>query len=132
MTIIVTRDPSGRMRHTVRVRDHALTVDALPQVGGEDTGPDPHDLYDAALGACKALTILWFAQRKSIPVDGIEVTVNRDASAERDGIYRLSAEIEVTGALSEAQRAELLAAAQKCPIHKLMSAVETQISTSWK
>ena len=132
MTIIVTRDPNGRMRHTVRVRDHSLTVDALPQAGGEDAGPDPHDLYDSALGACKALTILWYAQRKSIPVETIEVIVNRDASAERDGIYRLSTELEVTGALSEAQRAELLAAAQKCPIHKLMSAVETQISTSWK
>ena len=132
MTITVTRDPSGRMRHTVRVRDHSLAVDALPPVGGEDTGPDPHDLYDSALGACKALTILWYAQRKSIPVEMIEVTVTRDASGERNGVYRLSTELEVTGALSEAQRAELLAAAQKCPIHKLMSAVETQISTSWK
>lgn len=132
MTITVTRDPSGRMRHIVRIRDHVLPVDALPQSGGEDSGPDPHDLYDAALGACKALTILWYAQRQSIPVESIEVAVNRDASTEREGVYHLATEIEVTGPLTDSQRAALLSVAQKCPIHKLMSAVETQISTNWK
>jgi putative redox protein len=130
VTITVTRDPSGKMRHSARIRDHHFPVDLATKEGGEDTGPDPHDLYDAALGACKALTVLWYAQRKNLPVEGIEVQVERDATQERAGIYKLATTLALTGNLSDAQRRELLSVAQKCPIHKLMTQVTTEISTT--
>jgi putative redox protein len=130
MSITVTRDPSGAMRHTVHVRAHAVPVDVQADAGGEDSGPDPHDLYDAALGACKALTTLWYAKRRGIPVENIEVTVTRDARAETDGIYRLTTTLAASGALTDAQRQDLLRVASKCPIHKLMTQVETEIETT--
>ena len=63
-------------------------------------------------------------------MEGIEVSVERDASQERSGIYRLSTELSLTGNLTASQREELLRIAQKCPIHKLMTEVKTEISTS--
>jgi len=65
MTIIVTRDRTAKMRHIAAVRNHRFPVDELTAVGGEDSGPTPHDLYDAALAACKALTVLWYANGKN-------------------------------------------------------------------
>jgi len=129
MTITVTRDRTGKMRHIVAVRDHRFPIDELPAASGEDTGPAPHDLYDAALAACKALTVLWYANRKQIPVEDIEVTVERDGTDERRGIYRLRATLAVSGPLSAAQREELLNVAGKCPVHRLMTQVTTEIST---
>jgi putative redox protein len=131
MTIRVVRDQRGPMRHEVRVGDYKLTVDLGVVNGGEGLGPTPHDLYDAALGACAALTVLWYAKHKIIPVGGIEVAVERDASQERTGIYRLSTKLTLTGALSAAQREELLHAARNCPIHKLMTKGTTEISTEF-
>ncbi len=130
MSITVTRDRSAAMRHTVRVRAHAFAVDTTVDAGGEDSGPDPHDLYDSALGACKALTTLWYAKRRGIPVEDIKVTVTRDAHAEATGVYRLVTTLAVTGALTDAQRQDLLRVAAKCPVHKLMTQVETQIETT--
>jgi putative redox protein len=129
MGITVTRDRRGKMKHVVHVREHQFVVDESAANGGEDAGPTPHDLYDAALGACKALTVLWYAQRKAIPVEGITVTVDRDSADERKGVYRLRATLALTGALTDAQRQELLAVAGKCPVHKLMTAVTTEIRT---
>ena len=129
MDIKVIRDRAGKMRHIVHVRQHAFPVDEGEGNGGEDSGPAPHDLYDAALGACKALTVLWYANRKSMPVEDIEVTVARDSSAERTGTYRLHTTLAITGALTEAQRQELLNVAGKCPVHKLMTQVTTEITT---
>jgi putative redox protein len=129
MKITVTRDRTGKMRHIVKVRQHQFAVDESDAVGGEDTGPTPHDLYDAALAACKALTVLWYANRKHLPVEDIEVAVDRDDSEERSGIYRLSATLAVTGALTESQRQQLLNVAGKCPVHKLMTEVRTEVST---
>ena len=129
MTITVTRDTQAAMRHVVSVGQHTFAVDEPPANGGEDLGPTPHDLYDSALGACKALTTLWYARRKNIPIDGIEATVERDDSEERKGTYRLRLTLSLTGDLTDAQRQELLAVADKCPVHRLMATVTTEIST---
>ena len=129
MTIIVTRDRTAKMRHIAAVRNHRFPVDELTAVGGEDSGPTPHDLYDAAIAACKALTVLWYANRKQIPVEDIEVTVERDDSEERKGTYRLRTMLALSGPLSAAQREELRNVAGKCPVHRLMTQVTTEIST---
>lgn len=129
MSIKVIRDQSLPMRHIAHVRNHLISVDGTLEEGGSDAGPSPHDLYDAAISACKALTVVWFARRKGYPLENVEVTTERDDSEERKGVYRLAATVHLTGDLTDEQRAELLAVAQKCPIHKLMTAVTTEIST---
>ena len=129
MTIKAIRDQSQPMRHIVHVRDHIISADGSVAEGGGDSGPSPHDLYDAALSACKALTVVWYARQKGIALENVEVTTERDASDERKGVYRLAVSLHLTGDLSEAQREELLGAAAKCPIHKLMTAVTTEITT---
>jgi putative redox protein len=129
MTILVARDRSRKMKHTVSVRQHSFAIDEPASNGGEDEGFTPHDVYDSALGACKAMTVLWYAQRKNIPVDDIHVTVDRDDSEERQGTYRLRVTLSLTGALSDAQRTELLAVANKCPVHKLMTQAKTEVHT---
>ena len=130
MAITIVRDQTALMRHEVRIGSHTITADASIDEGGEGLGPNPHDLYDAALGACEALTVLWYANRKGIPVENIEVTVERDKSQERTGIYRLDTSLRLGGKLTDAQRRELLAVASKCPVHKLMTSVQTIIETS--
>jgi putative redox protein len=130
MSISVVRDLSAPMRHHVHVREHVIAVDQPVADGGEDSGPSAHDLYDASLGACKALTVLWYAKRKGYPVEDVRVTVERDDAEERKGVYRLAATLHVTGPLGEEQKKELLRVAGKCPVHKLMTEVKTEITTS--
>jgi putative redox protein len=129
MSISVRRDGTTGTRHTVRIRNEAFAAD-VTQPDGQGAAT-PHDLYDASLAACKALTVMLYAQRKNMPVEDIEVLVDRDDSAERKGIYRLKTSLRVTGALDETQRAELLRVAAKCPVHKLMTEVTTEIETGW-
>lgn len=129
MAIELQRVAGAPMAQHLRVRSHALVADGSLEEGGTDSGPSPHDLYDAALGACKALTVLWYARRKGLPVQDVHTVVERDASAERTGTYRLAARLQITGELSDAQLAELQAVAHKCPVHKLMTTVTTEITT---
>ncbi|MGM9490120.1 OsmC family protein [Ideonella sp. YS5] len=129
MTILVKRNRAQAMQHHVQVRHHTLSVDEPPANGGEDLGVNPHELYDSALGACKALTVLWYARRKQIPLDDIQVAVDRDDSQERQGNYKLKVVMTLTGDLTDAQRNELLAVAGKCPLHKLMTQATTEVTT---
>ena len=129
MDVKATRDRGGKMRHVVAIRNHRVAVDELAANGGEDTGPTPHDMYDAALAACKAITMVWYANRKQIPLEDVAVTVQRDDADERTGTYRLRATLLLGGPLSDEQREELRNVAAKCPVHKLMTQVTTEVST---
>ena len=129
MSIELTRKADAAMAQVVTIRQHALVADVSAEEGGEDAGPSPHDLYDAALASCKALTVMWYARKKGIPVDDINTVSQRDASHERTGIDRRVTTLQISGAFSDAQLHELSAVAQKCPVHKLMASVTTEITT---
>ena len=129
MAISVERDLTGPMRHIVHIGQHTFAVDEPPANGGEDSGPTPHDLYDAALAACKALTLVWYARRKGLPLEDVQVTVERDDSQEAQGLYRLRTVLALGGPLDDAQREQLLAVAGRCPLHKLMTQVKTEVTT---
>jgi putative redox protein len=129
MTIELKRDLTAAMAQQVQVRSHSFTADVSEAEGGADSGPSPHDLYDAALGACKALTVMWYARKKGLPVEDVQTRIERDDSQERSGVYKLTAKLQIKGNLTDAQLQELHAVAQKCPVHKLMTSVTTEITT---
>lgn len=130
MTIELEREAGFSLAQAVQVRQHRLLTDASLAEGGDDAGPSPHDLYDAALAACKAVTVMWYARKKEIPVDQIHTLVERDDAQERAGSYRLTARLQISGALTDAQLQELATVAGKCPVHKLMTTVTTEITTT--
>lgn len=129
MPIQLQRKPGAPLAQTLRIRGHQLVADVSVAEGGGDEGPSPHDLYDAAVGACKALTVLWFAKKKGIVVDDIRTEVVSDGSQERAGVYRITTKLVISGAISDAEFAQLVAVAEKCPVHKLMTTVTTEITT---
>ena len=59
----------------------------------------------------------------------MQASVERGDSQERKGLYKLAVTLTLGGPLSDAQRQELLPVARKCPLHKLMAEVATEIST---
>lgn len=129
MTIGMQRKIDAEIAQVVQIRGHTLVSDVSVAEGGRDEGPSPHDLYDAALGACKALTVMWFARKKGIAVEDVQSNIVRDDSEERKGVYRLRAELAIRGSFSDAEFAQLVAVAEKCPVHKLMTSVTTEVTT---
>lgn len=115
--IQLEKSPHGKLAFTVKVGRNAFTADVSEDLGGDDSGPDPHDLLDASLGACTALTVMMVARRKQMPLDDIQVSISHTESA---GLYQLNRQIKFIGALNSEQRDYLLGIANKCPIHKAL------------
>jgi putative redox protein len=129
MTVTVNTVSAEGYRHTVQIDDHELFADVPKTAGGEGSAPEPHDYFDAALGACKALTLKMYAKKKDIPLTGVGVDVKRDNSEEQKGKYVLHVTLTLKGVLTDAQRDELLRVADRCPIHKLMTTSDVTIET---
>jgi putative redox protein len=120
---------AGTWPQELRTRAHVFRADVGPDSGSTDSAPSPHDYFDSALASCKALTVIWYARRRGIPLERVATRVERDDHAEREGQYRLRVHLEFQGPLTDEQRAMLRRAADNCPIHKLMTRAEISVET---
>ncbi len=116
----------GQYPQALRVRKHTFRAD-LEAPDSTDAAPSPHDLFDASLAACKALTATWYAKKNGIPLERVETCVERDDSEERKGKYVLTVRMQFFGPLDDAQRQKLADVVARCPVHKLMTTVEIEI-----
>lgn len=130
MTITLNTESADSYRHSLQIDDHQLFTDLPQALGGDDSAPSPHDYFDAALGACKALTLKYYARKKGIPLTGVSVDIQRDDSQEQKGKYAINVTLTLQGVLTAEQRAELHRVADRCPVHKLMTTTEVTITTT--
>lgn len=109
---------------------HRLTADEPIADGGTDTGPSPYDLLLAGLGACTAMTIRLYADRKGLPLERVVVTLRHakihaeDCAAcetKTGMIDHIDREVALSGPLDAAMRARLLEIAGKCPVHRTLT-----------
>ncbi|HVO90752.1 MAG TPA: OsmC family protein [Casimicrobiaceae bacterium] len=104
-------------------RGHGWAADEPPDKGGTDTGPMPEELLAGSLAACTALTLRLYARRKQWRLDDVTVDVRFDAATPTpEGAVEISREIALHGELDDAQRARLIEIAQRCPIHRVLTA----------
>lgn len=109
---------AGSIAHRLAIGAHVLLSDEPVAAGGDDLGPEPHELLDAALAACTALTLMLYARRKSWRLESVEAEVGHDQA---DGVYRMRRDIRLVGELAPDQRGRLLEIANKCPVHRTLS-----------
>jgi putative redox protein len=120
-----TRTKLGTARATIatdryhtglRARRHQLAADEPPPHGA-DTAPTPTELLLSALGACTAITLRMYGDRKGWPLTGVDVQLVLERVGDRDQIIR---RIRLDGDLDDDQRARLLDIAERTPVTRVI------------
>ena len=128
--VVVRETRKSKFNQTVTVGPHRLVADEPVAAGGEDAGPGPYDFLLAGLGACTSMTMRLYADRKSLPLDRVTVTLKHSkiyakdcAECEtREGMLdQIERDITVEGALDSEQRKKLMEIADKCPVHRTLT-----------
>ena len=129
-SVVVTDAGTGRYTQTITAGRHLLTADEPVSVGGTDAGPNPYELLLAALGACTAMTIRMYADRKGLPLHRTTVRLRHDRVHAKDCtqceqnvgmLSRIRREIDIEGPLSDQDRRRLVEIADRCPVHRTLS-----------
>jgi putative redox protein len=103
----------ARYRTEIRAGHHELVADEPVSEGGGDAGASPFALVLAGLGACTAITLRMYAERKTWPLTGLRV----DLEYYRDGAaFRIERVLHIEGALDAEQRARLADIAERTPV----------------
>lgn len=128
--VVVQETRKSKFNQIITVGPHHLVADEPVAAGGEDAGPGPYDFLLAGLGACTSMTMRLYADRKSLPLDRVTVTLKHSkiyakdcAECEtRDGMLdQIERDIAIDGALDAEQRKKLMEIADKCPVHRTLT-----------
>lgn len=98
---------------------HTASADTTPDKGGSKLGFRPHDLLEAALATCTNITLRMAAEKHALPLQRADVQVTLDRSKPETAVFTYR--IVLHGPLTEAQRAQLLRAAERCPVRQTLS-----------
>jgi putative redox protein len=101
-------------RHAVTTGRHQLLADEPAAAGGGDTGPTPYDLLLASLGACTAITLRMYAERKGWDLGQLKVELQ--LLKNREGDTRIDRQLSADGRVEAVQWIRLLEIAEKTPV----------------
>jgi len=128
--VVVRETRNSRFQNAVTVGPHDLLADEPAAVGGADSGPGPYDYVLAGLGACTSMTMRMYAERKSLPLDRVTVTLSHSKIHAEDCaecetrvgmLDQFDRIISMEGALDAEQRKKLMEIADKCPVHRTLT-----------
>ncbi len=129
MTTVTVRSRHNFQQEIV-AGDHYLFADEPQSVGGDDTGPDPYSFLLGALGACTAITLKMYAQRKQWDLQSVEIELTHNHDYLKDceecgdkpvKIDRITRQLTFVGNLDAAQRQRLAEFANRCPVHQTLT-----------
>ncbi|UPT68891.1 MAG: OsmC family protein [Sphingobacteriales bacterium JAD_PAG50586_3] len=108
-----------KYKTTLTARNHTGIADEPAEDNGSDLGPVPHELLLEALGACTAITLRMYADRKEWPLEAVDVELDISKDGANTTINR---RINITGPmLTTEQHSRLIEVANACPIHRILT-----------
>jgi uncharacterized OsmC-like protein/fermentation-respiration switch protein FrsA (DUF1100 family) len=127
--VLVSETGAGKFQQEIVSGPHRLLADEPVAVGGLDSGLSPYNLLLAALGACTAMTLRLYADRKKLPLEhvSLRLTHNKihaadceDCETKQGMLDRIDRNITLEGPLDADQRTRLVEIANRCPVHRTL------------
>lgn len=101
--------------------EHQWLADEPADLGGANAGPTPGQLLLSSLGACTAITLKMYANRKEWQLEKVDIELILNPDGKPTSGTDIQRRLTLHGALDDDQKERLLQIANACPIHKLLS-----------
>jgi putative redox protein len=114
------RSITGTLRQEVVIDGkHRLITDEPEHLGGDGSGPAPHELFPAALATCISTTLVMYARTKGWELGEVTVAVDYE---NRSTPRRFDVSVELGGELTDEQLQRLEKVAEACPVRRAVEA----------
>lgn len=99
---------------------NVLLADEHTSNGGKDLGLSPSELLASALAACTSSTLRMYADRKGWDLQEVKIDIELKFIREENRTV-IERKLVLIGNLDGAQTERLLAVANACPVHRILS-----------
>lgn len=117
----ITNFPNG-FQSLISNGRHAILGDEPLASKGTDLGFSPPELLLSGIAMCKVATVRFIARKKGWVIGNVEAKLSQDVKRGENGKLstRISTIIKIEGDISEEQKQELLAQADKCYLVRMI------------
>jgi putative redox protein len=116
---------------TLASGEHTYSADEPVRRGGTNTGPSPFELMLGSVGACTAITLRMYSDRKGWKLGTVQVALR--LLKEGDDPMRIERKISVSEPLDAEQQTKLLEIADKTPVTRALApgvAIQTVLTST--
>jgi putative redox protein len=109
--------PGGK-RVTSIYKGFTVETDQPKSEGGDDSAPEPYDLFLSSIGTCAGVYIVYFCASRDIPTEDISMTLRFERNETSHLMEKIAIEIHLPPAFPDKYRKAVIRAAEMCTVKR--------------
>ncbi len=127
---MVINFPGGK-RVNSTYKGFTVKTDQPKSEGGNDSAPEPYDLFLASIGTCAGVYIVYFCESRNIPIDDISMTLHFERNETSHLMEKIAIDVKLPPDFPQKYKKALIRAAQMCTVKRnLIQPPEILVSTN--
>ncbi len=114
---MVINFPGGK-RVNSTYKGFTVKTDQPKSEGGNDSAPEPYDLFLASIGTCAGVYIVYFCESRDIPTDDITMTLRFERNEKSHLMEKIAIEINLPPVFPDKYRKAVIRAAEMCTVKR--------------
>lgn len=120
----ITTYYKGDMLFESEIAGHKILIDVPYEMGGEDRGPTPPQLFIASLGSCIGAFVAHYCELKDIDARELSVDISFDKAENPTRLTNLQVEVNLPHGDCENREKAMLRVAEHCPVHETINTLD--------
>ena len=109
--------PGGK-RVNSTYKGFTLKTDQPKSEGGDDSAPEPYDLFLSSIGTCAGVYIVYFCESRDISTDDITMTLRFERNETSHLMEKITIDIHLPPGFPQKYRKAVIRAAQMCTVKR--------------
>ncbi|MBN1164756.1 MAG: OsmC family protein [Candidatus Krumholzibacteriota bacterium] len=114
---IITTFPGGK-KVNAEYKGFTIKTDQAIQSGGDGSAPAPFDLFLTSLATCGGVYVVYFCEKRGIPMDNIRLIQKMERDPETHKLTKISLNVEIPPDFPEKYIKPLLNSVDLCAVKK--------------
>ncbi len=109
--------PGGKKVNAL-YKSFTIRTDQSKEYGGEESAPEPFDIFLASIGTCAGINVVVFCQKRGIPTEKIKLILHFERNPENKMIEKITIEIQLPPEFPEKYKKAVIRAVDLCAVKK--------------
>jgi len=110
----------GNKKTSAQVGQYEVITDQPVMAGGDGEAPAPYSLFLASLASCAGIYVIYFCEKRDIPVDNIKIVQRTDRDRETGKMNKITIDLVVPPDFPEKYKMALIHSVDLCAVKRTM------------
>ena len=123
--------PDGK-KIDATIGEFTINTDQKKENGGDESAPEPFQLFLASIATCAGIYALNFCQARHIPLDGMSLSMECERDENENRYPKMSINLKLPDGFDEKYRKAIIRSMDLCSVKKhMLNPPEFEITTSY-